>query len=152
MPVTIRPATAADLSTLLRFEQGVIAAERPMDPTIKDDPIHYYDLDAMLTSPHIHLVVAEDNDTLIGSGYARIDPSRHYLKHASHAYLGFMYVEPAHRGKGVNLLVIDALMTWAHSRNLTELRLDVYTVNQPAIRAYEKAGFIPYLSNMRMGI
>jgi GNAT superfamily N-acetyltransferase len=152
MPITVRPATPADLPTLLRFEQGVITAERPMDPTIKEDPIHYYDLDAMLTSPNIHLLVAEDDGTLIGSGYARIDPSRHYLKHANHAYLGFMYVEPSHRGKGVNQIIIAALKAWAHSRNLTELRLDVYTVNEPAIRAYEKAGFTPYLVNMRLGI
>jgi GNAT superfamily N-acetyltransferase len=152
MPITIRPATIADLPALLRFEQGVISAERPIDPTIKDGPIHYYDLNAMLTAPHIHLVVAETDATLIGSGYARIDPSRHYLKHPHHAYCGFMYVDPAHRGKGVNQLIIAALKTWAHTQGLTELRLDVYTTNDTAIRAYEKAGFTPYLINMRMGI
>ena len=63
-----------------------------------------------------------------------------------------MYVEPAWRGKGVNQVIIDALKSWARSRNLTELRLDVYTTNDAAIRAYEKAGFTPYLINMRMGI
>ena len=165
MSITIRPATTADLPTLLRFEQGVISAERPMDLTIQDGPIHYYDLDKMLASPHIHLVVAEINNTanpgtnpdpnhptLIGSGYARIDPSRHYLKHTHHAYCGFMYVDPVYRGKGVNQLIIDALKAWARSKNLTELRLDVYPTNDAAIRAYEKAGFTPYLINMRMGI
>jgi RimJ/RimL family protein N-acetyltransferase len=153
MKITTRPATTADLPTLLRFEQGVISAERPMDPTIRDGPIHYYDLNKMLASPHIHLVVAETGEgTLVGSAYARIDPSRHYLKHTHHAYCGFMYVEPAYRGKGVNQLIIDALKAWARSQNLTELRLDVYTTNDTAIRAYEKAGFTPYLINMRMGI
>jgi GNAT superfamily N-acetyltransferase len=172
MSITVRPATTADLPTLLRFEQGVICAERPMDPTIQDGPIHYYDLNAMLTSSHIHLVVAEINDpanhrtnpadhrtnpgtnhpTLIGSGYARIDPSRHYLKHTHHAYCGFMYVDPTHRGKGVNQLIIDALKAWAHTQGLTELRLDVYPVNEAALRAYEKAGFTPYLINMRLPI
>jgi RimJ/RimL family protein N-acetyltransferase len=152
MKITTRPATTADLPTLLRFEQGVIAAEHPMDPTIKDGPIHYYDLNAMLTSPHIHLIVAETENILIGSGYARIDPSRHYLRHTHHAYCGFMYVEPEYRGKGVNQLITDALKAWARSKNLIELRLDVYTTNEIAIRAYEKAGFTPYLINMRMGI
>jgi ribosomal protein S18 acetylase RimI-like enzyme len=152
MSIDVRQATPADLPTLLRFEQGVIAAERPMDPTIKDGPIHYYDLNALLTSPHIHLVVAETNGMLIGSGYARIDPSRHYLRHAQHAYIGFMYFEPAFRGKGVNQLVIEALKTWSAGKGITELRLDVYTTNTLAIRAYEKAGFTPYLVNMRMGL
>jgi ribosomal protein S18 acetylase RimI-like enzyme len=153
MPVTVRQATTADLPTLLIFEQGVITAERPMDPTIQDGPIHYYDLNNMLTSPDIHLVVAETaGGTLIGAGYARINPSRLYLKHTHHAYCGFMYVDPAYRGQGVNQLIIDALITWAKSKGLTELRLDVYPTNDIAIRAYEKAGFTPYLINMRMGI
>lgn len=153
MNVTVRPATIADLPTLLRFEQGVISAERPMDPTIQDGPIHYYDLNKMLAAPHVYLVVAQTADgTLIGSGYARIDPSRLYLRHTHHAYCGFMYVEPAYRGKGVNQLIVDTLKAWARSKNLTELRLDVYTTNDTAIRAYEKAGFTPYLINMRMGI
>jgi RimJ/RimL family protein N-acetyltransferase len=152
MPITVRRATTADLPTLLRFEQGVISAERPMDPTIKDGPIYYYDLAAMLASPHVHLIVAETDGTLIGSAYARIDPSRLYLRHTHHAYCGFMYVEPAYRGQGVNQLIIDALKAWAKSKKLTELRLDVYTSNDIAIRAYEKAGFTPYLINMRMGI
>lgn len=155
--VRIRTAQPDDLDALLRFEQGVISAERPMDTTLKDGHIHYYDLNHLMTSPDIELVVAElttphPSPTLIGSGYARIDPSRHYLKHSVHAYLGFMYVEPAYRGKGVNQLIIDALKAWALTRNLTELRLDVYCTNTNAIRAYEKAGFTQYLLNMRMGI
>ncbi len=132
--ILIRPATTTDLPTLLVFEQGVISAERPMDPTIKDGPINYYNLPAMLASPDIQLLVAELDGALIGCGYARIETGRHYLKHTHHAYLGFMYVLPAHRGKGVNQLIIDGLSQWAHTRNITELRLDVYYVNEPALR------------------
>ena len=152
MEITTRPATPADLPVLLRFEQGLIAAERPMDPAIQGGIIHYYDLKYMLQSPVAHLVVAENYGTLIGSGYARIEPSRHYLKHTHHGYCGFMYVEPSWRGKGVNQLIIAALKSWAGSRGLTELRLDVYANNETAISAYEKAGFTPYLLHMRMEI
>ena len=152
MSITIRRATNADLETLLRFEQGVITAERPMDPTIQPGSIHYYDLPYMISAPEIELVVAEQDGQLIGSGYARIDRSRHYLKFTHHAYLGFMYVEPEHRGKGVNKLIIETLAEWARAQNLTELRLDVYTVNQQAIKAYEKAGFTQILTEMRLGL
>ena len=145
----IRPATTADLPQLYAFEQGVIATERPMDPTIRDGDIHYYNLPAMMASPDVHLLVAERDGTLLGSAYARIDPARHYLRHSVHAYLGFMYVDPAHRGQGINTLLIESLRQWALSRNITELRLDVYTTNPRAIRAYEKAGFTPHLLQMR---
>lgn len=149
---TIRPARHTDLPTLLRFEQGVITAERPFDSTLDNDPIHYYDLSGMIDSPDVELLVAEYDGALIGSGYARIESAKHYLKHSHHAYLGFMYVEPAHRGKGVNRLIIDALKTWALSRHITELRLDVYHDNINAIKAYEKVGFKQYMINMRLGI
>ena len=152
MNAIIRQARHTDLDILFRFEQGVIAAERPFDPTLKKDPIYYYDLPAMIDAPEVNLVVAESAEGLIGSGYARIEPAKPYLRHPLHAYLGFMYVDPAYRGKGVNQLIINDLKTWARSKGLTELRLDVYTTNDNAIRAYEKAGFTPYLINMRMGI
>lgn len=150
--IIVRPATNADLETLLRFEQGVITAERPFDPTIREGSINYYDLRYMLTAPEVRLMVAETDGVLIGSGYARIEKGRHYLKHTHHAYLGFMYVVPEHRGKGVNRLIIDALKTWVISQNINELRLDVYYDNHPAITAYEKAGFTNHLIEMRMGL
>jgi len=151
-PITVRPATNADLDTLLRFEQGVILAERPFDPTLKPDPLHYYDLNYMITAPEIELVVAEQDGVLIGSGYARIEKAKHYNKHAHHAYLGFMYVVPKWRGKGVNRLIIDALSKWSRSQNITELRLDVYNDNSPAIAAYEKAVFKKHMILMRLGL
>jgi RimJ/RimL family protein N-acetyltransferase len=150
--ITTRSATLQDLDTLLAFEQGVIAAERPFDPTLKPDPINYYNIPEMIAAPHIELLVAEYNGRLIGSGYARIENARHYLQHPRHAYLGFMYVLPEYRGKGVNQKVIAALHRWSHSQGMTELRLDVYSDNHRAIRAYEKAGFIQHMIAMRMPV
>ena len=156
--IHIRPAANADLPTLYRFEQGVITAERPFDPTLKPGAINYYDLAAMIAHPDIQLLVAElaagsaidpPETRLVGSGYARIEPAKPYLRHPAHAYLGFMYVDPAHRGKGINTLIIEGLRQWAQSRGIIELRLDVYNNNTSAIRAYEKAGFVPHMLNMR---
>jgi RimJ/RimL family protein N-acetyltransferase len=136
---------------LLSFERGIIERERPFDPTIQDGDIHYYDLAQMMTLPTVEIAVAELNGEIIGSGYARIRDSKHYLKHQKHAYLGFMFVSPQHRGKGVNQKIIDALKQWAITQNMTELRLEVYNDNENAIRAYEKVGFSRLMVEMRMG-
>ena len=106
----------------------------------------------MIRAEHIELLVAVSGDELIGSGYARIEKSKHYLRHSHHAYLGFMYVVPAWRGKGVNSLIIGALKDWSLAQGITELRLDVYVNNAPAITAYEKVGFSKHMIEMRMGI
>ena len=148
--INIRTATLADLDTLLEFEQGIVKTERPFDPTLKDGHINYYDIAAMIQAPHIEVIVAELNGEIIGSGYARIEDSKVYLKHPKHAYLGFMYVKPEHRGKGVNKKVIAALQHWAIVRGITEFRLDVYNDNLPAVKAYEKIGFSKHLIEMRM--
>ena len=150
--ISIRKATPSDLDTLRVFEQGVITAERPFDPTLKEGHINYYDLEFMLDAPHIELIVAEINQQLVGSGYARIETADHFLQHRRHAYLGFMYVEPKHRGKGINKLIVEALKDWSLSQNVTELRLEVYYNNIPALNAYEKVGFIKHMIEMRMGL
>src|SRR5215204_7618334 len=95
--IKIRKASLTDLEQLLAFEQELIKIERPFDPTIKPDPINYYDLKGMLTAPHVEVVIAEVNSKIIASGYARIDRSKPFLKHEHHAYLGFMYVLPDYR-------------------------------------------------------
>ncbi len=150
--IIVRKATRDDLEILYKFEQGVIAAERPFDVTLKEGDIHYYDLKNMIDAAHIELVVAQDNARVIGSGYARIEDAKHYLQHPRHAYLGFMYVLPEYRGKGVNKKIIEALKNWSISKNIMEMRLDVYFPNVAAIQAYEKAGFTRHMIEMRMGL
>lgn len=149
--ITIRKATLNDMDTLLRFEQGVIEAERPMDSTLDED-IHYYDLNQLITAPHIELLVAEKAGNLVASGYARIESAKPYLKHDQHAYLGFMYVIPESRGQGINQLIIEGLKIWSAKQGVTELRLDVYETNHGAIRAYEKVGFVKHMIEMRTSI
>jgi ribosomal protein S18 acetylase RimI-like enzyme len=147
--INVRTATLADLDALLTFEQGIINTERPFDPTLKPDPINYYDIAAMIDAPHIEVVVAHAGDEVIGSGYARIEEAKPYLKHQRYAYLGFMYVKPEYR---VNKLVIKYLQLWCLEQGINECRLEVYDENSAAIKAYEKLGFKKLLIAMRLAI
>lgn len=127
--LTVRPATLIDLKTLLEFEQAMIVAERPFDEMIRTgEGVRYYDLAGLIAAPNVEIVVAE------------------------HAYLGFMYVVPEHRGKGVNKTVMKALEQWSISKGVMEMRLEVYTNNAAAIKAYEKVGFIPHMLEMRLDL
>ncbi|HEY8928855.1 MAG TPA: GNAT family N-acetyltransferase [Mucilaginibacter sp.] len=151
-PILIRKAQLSDLDTLLSFEQGIITAERPFDPTLKDGEIHYYDLAKYIMADDVEVVVAELDGKVISSGYARIVVSKDYQKFDRHCYLGFMYTVPQHRGKGINNLILEALKAWTLQQGINELRLEVYNENVPAIKAYEKAGFKPNLLEMRLGL
>jgi len=150
--IKIRKALPNDLAQLLIFEQHIIEAERPFDSTLKRQDTNYYDLEQMLTAPNVFVAVAELENRIIGSGYARIEKSKEYNQHIHHGYLGFMFVLPEHRGKGVNKMIIDTLKEWVTAQNVNELRLEVYQDNISAIKAYEKIGFTKLMILMRSGL
>ena len=154
MNTIVRKATLNDLPTLLQFEQDLIKVERPMNPTIKEGAINYYDIAAFIKNEDadVYVVTLEDA-TIVASGYARILPKeKPYVAHETIGYLGFMFVPEAHRGNGYNQLIMDALLNWCKQRNIHEIRLDVYDVNTSAIKAYEKVGFKKHLINMRLNL
>lgn len=152
MQPIVRKATLNDVPVLLKFEQDLIEAERPMDITIKKEQISYYDVSKFIKDDDSELFVAELNNEIVASGYAKIKDDRHYLKHDKQGYLGFMFVPESHRGNGYNKLIMDALLKWCKSKNIHEIRLDVYDENPSAIKAYEKVGFKKHLINMRLDI
>ena len=148
-----REATEEDLKILLEFEQGIVFAERPFNSTLIDGEIHYYDLLQLIKSEEALMLVTEENNEIIASGYARIKKTENdYSNFDEYAYLGFMYVKPEHRGKGVNKLILDELIGWAKAKNISEVRLDVYSQNESAVKAYQKAGFESLLTTMRMKV
>ena len=148
----VRNARLEDLDVLQEFKMGLIQAELPMDPTIRKDATSYYDLAELITSDQSDLFVVEVNSEIVASGYAKIMEDRPYLKHEKQGYLGFMFVPEKHRGNGYNKLIVDQLLAWCKERKIYEIRLDVYDVNEAALRAYEKAGFKKHLINMRLDI
>jgi GNAT superfamily N-acetyltransferase len=109
-------------------------------------------LKELIRSPEAQVLVAEMGGRLVGSGYARIRKADPFLKHEYFAHLGFMYVRPAFRGKGINQLLLNALITWVKTKGISEIRLDVYDENSKAKNAYSKAGFKPLLLTMRKKI
>ena len=150
--VITRPAQKSDLHVLLTFEQGIIDAERPYDPTLKEGPISYYDLASFITASDVEVLVAEMDGQVIASGYIKIEAGKDYHKHDRYGYIGFVYVRPEYRGKGVVQQIMNGLNDWAKSKGISEVRLEVYAENASAVRAYEKSGFNKNLVEMRIDL
>ena len=147
-----RTATIDDLAILHGFEQGIIEAERPFDPTLKNGKINYYDIEAMINADNVEVLMALIKDELVASSYIKIKEAKPYLDHTHYGYIGFMYVKPNHRGKGISTKMIYKLTSWAKTKNLKEVRLDVYDQNYAAIKAYEKSGLEKHMVEMRKKI
>lgn len=150
--INLRRATMNDLPQLLTFEQGVITAERPFDSFMKESRITYYHIQNLIESKDSEMVVAEIDNMLVAAGYAQIKQSKSYWKEPTFVYLGFMFVQPDYRGQGINQKIIDYLKVWAKSKDINELRLEVYVGNELAIRAYQKAGFSNHMLEMRLNL
>jgi RimJ/RimL family protein N-acetyltransferase len=146
--IKIRPASLDDLPTLLAFEQGIIEAERPFCPEMQQDKFHYYDLAELINKDNAEVLVAEAEGKLVASGYAEIRIARQYLNHGKISYLGFMYVDPEWRGQGLNQKIVGALFDWSHKQGVDQFVLDVFSDNTSAVKAYEKLGFKPLLTEM----
>ena len=52
----------------------------------------------MLGDAEVEIVVAEYENEIIASGFARIEDAKPYVKHVQYAYFDFMYVLPLYRG------------------------------------------------------
>lgn len=146
--LTFRTATLEDLPELLAFEQSIIEAERPFCPPMRKDKFHYYDLAEKINRDDVEVLVAAADGELIASGYMEIRDATHYHVHDKVGYLGFMYVAPHWRGKGINQQIMDRLIDWGHLQGIANFNLTVFSTNDAAIRAYEKSGFEPLLTEM----
>lgn len=144
-----RRASLNDLPVLAEFLQLLVNAERPFDVTLKEGDLIYYDLKELIEGDDSELLVLEVDGKLVGCGYAQIRPAKSYLRYAAYAHLGFMFVLPEYRGQGLNQQLIEGLKAWIKSKGVKEVRLEVYTENNAAVRAYEKAGFKQILTEMR---
>ncbi len=149
----LRTANLEDLPILLDFEQKLIEAERPMDPTLKQtEKISYYSIEDYIKADHTEVVVAEIDGEIAGSGYGQIRDRKDFFIQKQYGYVGFMYVKEEHRGKGISQAVIKYLCKWFETKNLEEVRLTVYEKNPRAIKAYEKVGFEKHLIEMRINL
>ena len=145
-----REANIDDLSQLLDLEQKVIESERPFNSSIKTKETSYYDIENFISDNDTYLIIIEDADKIIATGYAQIRRSKGSLDHDIHSYLGFMYVSPDFRGKGINKALVEQLISWSKSKGVQVAYLDVYSGNASAIKAYEKSGFEPSLLEMKL--
>lgn len=150
--IRIRKAKDNDLSILLDFEQSIIEYERPFEKLMKMEHFNYYDLQKLINSDAAEVLVAEIEGELVGSGYAKLTVSRPYLKDERHAFFGFMYVAPDHRGKGINQTIIHKLVEWSKNQGMKSACLTVFEDNESAIKAYNKVGFRKQFVEMRLNL
>ena len=152
MEIVIRKAIQNDIDILHEFELGIIETERPMDPTLRRDAYHYYNLPEMLEDENAAVYVAEVNGKIVGSSNVAVKESKHYNNISHYSYIGLIYIVPEYRGKNIVHQLMDVIKEWSLSKGINEMRLMVYDKNTSAVKSYKKYGFTKNLVEMRLDI
>jgi ribosomal-protein-alanine acetyltransferase len=121
----IRPATAADLTTILGLEQVLF----PDDAW----PLDKFDDD--LRSPYARFIVAADAGRVVGYAIAQ------HLTSNDVADIQNIAVVESHRGRGIGAQLLDALDAWSVDQGATSIMLEVRDDNTVAQSMYAGRGF-----------
>ena len=133
----IRPATPADVATILGFVRDLAAFEREPEAVEATEE----SLAAALFGAHpaAEAVIAEDGDPL---GFAIFFHNFSTWTGRRGLYLEDLYVTPAARGRGVGAALLRHLARIAVDRGCARFEWSVLDWNEDAIRFYQSLGAV----------
>lgn len=122
----IRPATTADLDTLVALEERVFAGDRLSRRSLRH----------LLTRGHAATLAATAEDGTL-RGYVLVL----YHRGTSRARLYSIAVDPAHRGQGVAAALVGAAEQAARGEGYPALRLEIRRDNAPSLALFRRLGY-----------
>jgi GNAT superfamily N-acetyltransferase len=134
--LTLRDARPDDVPTVLRFIRELAAFERaPGAVTATEEDVRRH---AFGDHPLTHIVMAEWDGTPVGFALWFFNYSTWQGRPG--LYLEDLYVEPAHRGRGIGRALLENLARAAVAHGCGRYQWQVLDWNEQAIRVYESLG------------
>lgn len=137
--IAIRPARPADVPVIRRFIEGLADYERLRHECLATDAL----LERFLfgARPHAEVLIAEVDGT--PAGFALFFHNFSTFLARPGIYLEDLYVDPAHRGRGVGRALLQRLAQLALERECARLEWSVLDWNVEAIGFYRAHGAEP---------
>lgn len=136
--ILIRPATRADVPTILRFVRELAAFEREPDAVAATEPML---ADALFgAQPAAEAMIAEDAGE--PRGFALFFHNFSTWTGRRGLYLEDLYVTPEARGQGVGAALLRHLAALALDRGCARFEWSVLDWNADAIAFYRKVGAV----------
>ncbi len=137
--IDIRAATEADVPLILSLIKDLARYEKLLDQVVATETI----LQESLFGPCPRAEVIIGNIRGIPVGYALFFHSFSTFLGKSGMYIEDLYVQNAHRGKGLGKAMLMHVAELAGKRGCKRLEWSVLDWNEPAIRFYESLGAVP---------
>jgi L-amino acid N-acyltransferase YncA len=133
--IRIRPALPEDAEAIARiYNQGIAERQATFETRARTtDEIH-----AWLEHKRPFLVATDERDEPVG--FARLTP---YSTRKAYAGIGEhgIYVDPAARGRGVAIALLNELAQAAELAGYYKLTSRIFTTNEASLRLHRRAGF-----------
>lgn len=145
--VVIRPATRADLAVIGRLGALLVRLHHEFDPqrfipaTPRTEQGYASFLGTQLEVPDVIVLVAEGDGEVLGYSYAGLEGFDYMALRAPAGALYDIVIDPAHRGRGVGRLLLDATLAALADRGAPRVVLSTAEQNEPAQRLFARAGF-----------
>jgi GNAT superfamily N-acetyltransferase len=136
MATTIRPATRADVSTILTFIRALAAYEREPDAVkaTEQDLLR----DGFGDTPYFSCLIAEQDGVAAGFAFYFFDYST-WLGRPG-LYLEDIFVHPEFRGLGIGKALLQKVAAIAVEKGCPRMKWEVLDWNTPAIEFYATMG------------
>jgi ribosomal protein S18 acetylase RimI-like enzyme len=137
--LVIRVARAADEAALTRLEAAAWTPASGFPSVIErvNDPFFTFFTDD--SPPETHLVAEAGGRVL---GYIRLRPATRLRENAHVLAIVGLAVDPGARGRGIATALLTAAEQSARAHGGSKLSLRVLSTNEPALRLYERSGFV----------
>jgi GNAT superfamily N-acetyltransferase len=142
------PAILAYIQQLQDYEAG-FEPNRRRDPGFAVD--HWRAVQHVCAEKHGAMFIAEHGGNPVGWAFTHEEHGELFIREPDrrHGFLAELYVVPGARGTGLGRALIEACEDWSRSRGHAVMTIGVLTANARALRAYEGAGYAPYISIVR---
>jgi ribosomal protein S18 acetylase RimI-like enzyme len=150
----IRPATPDDVPALGRLGALMVTTHHAFDPKRFIAPSPHTEkgygsfLGQQLDEPNIIVLVAVNEDEVIGYTYAGLEGLDYMSLRGPAGVLYDIVVDPAHRRGGIGRALLDATVASLKTRGAPMVVLSTAERNEPAQRLFASAGFRPTMIEM----
>jgi ribosomal protein S18 acetylase RimI-like enzyme len=144
---TIRRATSSDVPTIGRLGGLLVETHHDFDPkrfipATPETPARYGSfLGSQVAKRGVVILVAEVNGEVVGYTYAGVEGWDYMSLRGPAGVLYDIVVDPAHRGKGIGRMLLDATLDTLERDGARQVVLSTAQQNEPAQRLFAGAGF-----------
>jgi GNAT superfamily N-acetyltransferase len=138
MPLTLRPATSADVPLILTLIRGLAEYEKLLDAVVATEDRLRAELFPANGRPVAECILAFVDDAPAGFALFFMNFSTFLAKPG--LYLEDLFVKPEFRGRGAGKALLLHLAKLANARGCGRMEWTVLDWNQPAIEFYEALG------------